>query len=176
MILFGLYTGQRLGDIATLTKQNLDLESKEVRLTTGKTGRRQILPLAGPLLKFVKTLPASDNPAGSLFPRAHAVVQRQGRAGNLSNQFHKILVAAGFADKRSHHSTGKGRNVSREQNEISFHSLRHTATTLLKSAGVSDAVAREFIGHDSPTVSKQYTHIPTDTLRQAANKLPDIFK
>ena len=68
------------------------------------------------------------------------------------------------------------RNVSREQNEISFHSLRHTATTLLKSAGVSDAVTREFIGHDSPTVSKQYTHIPTDTLRQAANKLPDIFK
>jgi integrase len=94
----------------------------------------------------------------------------------LSNQFHKILVAAGFADKRSHHSTGKGRNVSREQNEISFHSLRHTATTLLKSAGVSNAVAREFIGHDSPTVSKQYTHIPTDTLRQAGNKLPDIFK
>jgi hypothetical protein len=37
-------------------------------------------------------------------------------------------------------------------------------------------VAREFIGHDSPTVSKQYTHIPTDTLRLAANKLPDIFK
>jgi len=34
----------------------------------------------------------------------------------------------------------KGRNASREQNEISFHSLRHTATTLLKAAGVSDAV------------------------------------
>jgi integrase len=176
MIVFGLYTGQRLGDIAVLTKQNLDLDSKEVRLTTGKTGRRQILPLAGPLLKFVKTLPASDDPAAPLFPRANAMVQRQGRAGNLSNLFHKILVTAGLADKRSHHSTGKGRNVSREQNEISFHSLRHTATTLLKSAGVSDAVAREFIGHDSPTVSKQYTHIPTDTLRQAANKLPDIFK
>jgi integrase len=176
MILFGLYTGQRLGGIATLTKENLDLGSKEIRLTTGKKGRRQILPLAKPLLKFVKKLPASDNPAGPLFPRAHAVVQRQGRAGNLSNQFHKILVAAGLADKRSHHSTGKGRNVSREQNEISVHSLRHTATTLLKSAGVSDAVAREFISRDSPTVSKQYSHIPTDTLRQAANKLPDIFK
>jgi len=176
MILFGLYTGQRLGDIAVLTKQNLDLDSKEVRLTTGKTGRRQILPLAGPLLRYVKTIPASNDPAAPLFPRANAMVQRQGRAGNLSNLFHKILVAAGLADKRSHHSTGKGRNVSREQSEISFHSLRHTATTLLKSAGVSDAVAREFIGHDSPTVSKQYTHIPTDTLRQAANKLPDIFK
>ena len=89
-------------------------------------------------------------PDAPLFPNAYATVQRQGRAGNLSNQFHKILVAAGFANKRSHHSTGKGRDASREQNEISFHSLRHTATTLLKAAGVSDAITREFIGHESP--------------------------
>ena len=176
IILFGLYTGQRLGDIATLTWKNLDLTQEEIRLTTSKTGRRQLLPLAAPLLDYVGKLPAKDVPDAPLFPNAHATVQRQGRAGNLSNQFHKILVAAGFADKRSHHSTGKGRDASREQNEISFHSLRHTATTLLKSAGVSDAVTREFIGHDSPTVSKQYTHIPTDTLRQAANKLPNILK
>ena len=176
MILFGLYTGQRLGDIATLTRTNLDLTKKEIRLTTGKTGRRQLLPLSAPLLGYVKQLPANGAPDAPLFPNAHATVQRQGRAGNLSNQFHKLLVAAGLAEKRSHHSTGKGRDASREQNEISFHSLRHTATTLLKAAGVSDAITREFIGHDSPTVSKQYTHIPTATLRQAANKLPNILK
>jgi integrase len=41
---------------------------------------------------------------------------------------------------------------SNRPEHLPFHSLRHTATTLLKSAGVSDAVAREFIGHDSPTV------------------------
>ena len=176
MILFGLYTGQRLGDIALLTWQNLDLAREEIRLTTGKTGRRQILPLAAPLNKYVEKLPAGDAPDAPLFPRAYATVQRQGRAGNLSNQFHKILVAAGFAAKRSHRSTGKGRNVSRERNDLSFHSLRHTATTLLKSAGVSDAVAREFIGHDSALISKNYTHIPTDILKKAAAKLPDIFK
>jgi len=177
MILFGLYTGQRLGDIATLTWANIDLGHAEIKLTTGKTGRRQILPLVGPLLKFVKKLPAAKDSTTPLFPRAHGVITRQGRAGTLSNQFHKILVAAGYATKRSHHKTedGKGRNAARVQNEISFHSLRHTATTLLKAAGVSDAVAREFIGHDSPTVSKQYTHIPTDTLRAAAKKLPDIL-
>jgi len=63
MILFGLCTSQRLGDIAALTWQTIDLLSQEIRLTTGKTGRRQILPLVGPLLKFVKKLPASTNPA-----------------------------------------------------------------------------------------------------------------
>ena len=57
-----------------------------------------------------------------------------------------------------------------------FHSLRHRATSLLKSAGVSDAVAMEFIGHDSKSVSRQYTHIPTEMLKQAAAKMPDILK
>jgi integrase len=46
----------------------------------------------------------------------------------------------------------------------------------LKAAGVSDAVAMEFVGHDSANVSRQYTHIPTETLKQAAAKLPDITK
>jgi integrase len=58
----------------------------------------------------------------------------------------------------------------------SFHSLRHTATSQLKAAGVSDAIAREFVGHDSEEVSNNYTHIPTDILRKAASKLPDILK
>jgi hypothetical protein len=39
-------------------------------------------------------------------------------------------------------STGKGRNQAREASEISFHSLRHSAVTMLKAAGVSDFIAR----------------------------------
>lgn len=159
-----------------LTKKNLDLTQAEIRLTTDKTNRRQILPLGVPLLKYVKKLTLGEALDAPLFPRACDLVQRQSRTGNLSNQFHKILVAAGLAEKRSHHSTGKGRSASREQNEISFHSLRHTATTLLKAAGVSDAIAREFVGHESAAVSKNYTHIPTEILKVAASKLPDIFK
>jgi integrase len=176
MILFGFYTGQRLGDIASLTKKKIDLGLEELKLTTDKTNRRQILPLAPPLLEYIKKLSLDGGPDTPLFPRAYEIVQRQGRTGNLSNQFYKILVAAGLAEKRSHHGTGKGRDASREQNEISFHSLRHTATTLLKAAGVSDAITREFVGHDSAAVSQNYTHIPTETLRQAASKLPDVLK
>jgi integrase len=176
MILFGFYIGQRLGDIALITRQKLDLEREEVKLKTDKTGRLQILPLAAPLLKYVKKLRLGDDPHAPLFPRAFGIVERQGRTGNLSNQFHKILVAAGLAEKRSHHSTGKGRSAARELNDVSFHSLRHTATSQLKAAGVSDAIAREFVGHDSEEVSNSYTHIPTDILRKAARKLPDILK
>jgi integrase len=94
----------------------------------------------------------------------------------LSNDFFNILVAAGLAQKKTHKATGKGHSAKREQNEISFHSLRHTATSLLKNSGVSDAVARDFIGHDSPAVSASYTHIDMDAKRRAVDKLPDITK
>lgn len=177
MIMFGLYTGQRLGDIAALNWQNLDLQRNEVRLVTGKTGRRQIIPIAPPLVRYLGSLPSSDTPDAPLFPRIHNTAERHKHAGNLSNQFYNILVAAGLAKKKTHKADpeNRGRSAKREQNEISFHSLRHTATSLLKRAGVSESVAMEFVGHDSKSVSQQYTHIDLATLKQAADKLPDVL-
>jgi len=46
----------------------------------------------------------------------------------------------------------------------------------MKNAGISPAFVQEFIGHDSATVSRHYTHIETDALRKAANALPDLSK
>jgi integrase len=60
------------------------------------------------------------------------------------------------------------------RSEVTFHSLRHTATSLLKNAGVSEAVARDIIGHESAAISRHYTHIDEDSKRKALSKLPDI--
>jgi integrase len=43
---------------------------------------------------------------------------------------------------RDHKSRQKGRGVKRQQSALTFHSLRHTAVSLLKNAGVSDVIAR----------------------------------
>jgi integrase len=145
MILVGLYTGLRLSDIAELTWLNIDLENAAVNVVTRKTGRRQILPLAKPVMRYLEHLPSSDNPSAPLFPEAYATRQRSLYGGTLSNQFYEILVAAGLAKKRTHTSIDKGRTSRRELNAIGFHSLRHTATSLLKNAGVSDVVARDIL-------------------------------
>jgi integrase len=52
--------------------------------------------------------------------------------------------------------------------------LRHSAVTLLKAHGVNDAMAREIVGHESAAVSRQYTHLSTDDLRKAMQRLPDV--
>jgi integrase len=175
MILFGLYTGLRLSDVATLTWANVDLQNTELRLVTGKTGRRMVLPLAKPLLRHLENLPASDVADAPLFPESFSARQRSQYGGTLSNRFYRILVSAGLAKPRTHQSTGKGRDAKRELGGLSFHCLRHTATSLLKNAGVSDAIARDIIGHDSPAVSANYTHIDMDAKRKALGKLPDVL-
>src|SRR6185503_13130581 len=92
MILTGLYTGLRLGDIAVLTWANVDLQQRELIVSTQKTGRRQILPLATPLLRHLETLPAGDNPTAPLFPSSYECKARNPHGGPLSNQFYGILV------------------------------------------------------------------------------------
>ncbi|MBI4028691.1 MAG: site-specific integrase [Verrucomicrobia bacterium] len=174
MILFGIYSGQRLGDLAGLTWRAVNLEKRELSFVTKKTGRRMILPLARPLADYIETLPSSDDPGGFLFPKLAVAAQK--RVGTLSNWFHDLLVEAGLAVERKHQGEKRGRDTARAVSEISFHSLRHSATTFLKAAGVSDALAREIIGHDSEVVSRRYTHLSTEDLRGAIEKLPDITR
>jgi integrase len=173
-ILFGIYTGQRLGDIARLTWRQVDVAQNTLAIVTRKTGRRVILPLAPPLLSHLATMDAGDSPDAPLFPGLAAVVSETGRAGTLSNQFYDILVDAGLAAPRTHRETGKGHSRSRKTAPLSFHSLRHTATSLLKTAGVPVAVVMDIIGHDTEAVSRQYTHVDEDSKRAALAKLPDF--
>jgi integrase len=170
LVLFGLYLGQRLGDLARLTWRAVNFEQSEIAFTTRKTGRRIVLPLVQPLTDYLASLPASDNPNAYIFPRSASAK----RTGTLSNQFREILVAAGLVEPRGHEATKQGRSQARETSEISFHSLRHSAVTMLKASGLSDVFAREIVGHDSAAVSRQYTHLSTDDLRGAMQRLPDV--
>ncbi|HVU32009.1 MAG TPA: site-specific integrase [Opitutaceae bacterium] len=175
MVLAGLYTGQRLKDIASLTWANVDMERNEIRLSTSKTGRHQVLPIASPLRSYLAELPASDKPTAPLFPDAYEAVTTNIHAGILSRQFGELLASAGLAKvAENHYGVGKGRAAPRERNPLSFHSLRHTATSMLKAAGVSEAVARDIIGHDSAEISRHYTHVDEPSKRKAIAKLPDI--
>jgi integrase len=172
LIFFGLYTGQRLGDIARLTWLNVNVQRCEIAFVTSKTGRQQIIPIAAPLREYMENdLPVSDDPKDSLFPRAHSTVTGQfDRVGTLSNQFYDLMVEAGLVPPRSHAKKGGGRASKRSGTELSFHCLRHTATSLMKGAGIPEAVVRDIIGHDSKAVSANYTHVDEATKVAALEK------
>jgi integrase len=168
MILLGYYTGQRLRDCANLTWESVDLLNSTIRLTTMKTDRNQDIPIAEPLLRHLSTL-AGDKPDAPLCPSL-----RGKKASWLSGQFHNLMVNAGLAEARNHQGKGKGREARREKSRISFHSLRYSTTSALKSAGVGDSVAMDIVGHDTEAMSRHYTKIPAEIKRAALSKLPDI--
>ncbi|HTD17732.1 MAG TPA: tyrosine-type recombinase/integrase [Chthoniobacterales bacterium] len=174
MILFGLYSGQRLGDIATLRWNNIDLQRNELRLSTRKTGKAIILPLAAPLRKHISSLNFAGDPSAPIHPKAFDLVERQHKTGNLSNQFADLLASAGLREKKNHKGIGKGRGSRRDVEPLSFHSLRRTATTILHEAGVPAAVAQALIGHDSEAMHELYVSVGHEALRKAAAALPEI--
>ena len=170
LVLFGLYLGQRLGDLARLTWRAVNLETGEIAFTARKTGRRIVLPLVHPLADYLASLPGSDDANAFIFPNAAA----HKRTSRLSNEFRDILVDAGLVEARDYRPTTKGRSHAREASEISSHSSRHSAVTMLKASGLSDVFAREIVGHESAAISRQYTHLSTDDLRAAMQRLPDV--
>jgi len=175
MVLMGLYTGQRLGDIATATWGELDLVKKAWAFKSRKTGRNMIVPIHPVLQKHLEAVrptdPAADDP---VFPEANGAVQRTGKTGMLSRDFHNILAEVGLATKQSFKSTGKGRKTTRTMSPLTFHSFRGTLTSILKQMGVSQGVAQDIIGHDTPSISDHYTSIDEATKRLAIDKLPDV--
>ncbi len=174
MVLAGLYIGgSRLGDVADLKWEYIDLATREIRFQTEKTDRPKPLPIAGPLYRYWKEI-AGESPRGPLFPRAFSLRQRDVPTSALSNQFYKVLTKAGLVKKRDHHGKGKGRSAKRTSAGLGFHCLRYTATSLLKASGVSDALAREIVGHESAAVSRIYTKFDREVVLDALDKLPDL--
>jgi integrase len=57
-----------------------------------------------------------------------------------------LLVACGLRGPQPHRSKGIDRSGKRAGLDLSFHSLRHTAVSLLKDAGVPDAVVMALVG------------------------------
>lgn len=174
LIKFGLYTGQRLGDLAMLNWSQIDLQREEIRLTARKTGKALLIPIAAPLREHLLSLASADNPRSPIHPRAFEIVSAQnGKVGQLSNQFSDLLIACGLREPRSR-GRGIGRSGKRTGFELSFHSLRHTAVSLLKDAGIPDAVVMALVGHESRAMSQRYTHVGKEALSRAAESLPEI--
>jgi integrase len=176
LTLCGLYTGQRLSDLALLRWSNIDRVNNQIRFVTAKTARTMILPIAPPLRKHLEALPRSDDPAAPLHPRAFHILARSAGPSTLSYQFGEILFQAGLRVKTEALSAGDNRTHTRRYREhaLSFHCLRHTCVSLLHAAGLPESVAMEFSGHASSTAHKLYTHTGMAALQHAANALPDI--
>jgi hypothetical protein len=72
-------------------------------------------------------------------------------------------------------STLAKRSKRRTVHALSFHSLRHTTTSILKNAGVNSGIVMDVVGHQSTAISTHYTTIDSDAKRRAIERMREAI-
>ena len=167
-ILLAYYTGARLGDVANLTWEKVDLSQKTIKYKPEKVKKHDIepvVPIHPQLEEVLLGIAGNDDPTGSLFPSLAGV-----RVVKLSRQFMYIMKAAGIKVTLLRDGKGKGRAV----HNLSFHSLRHTFVSEMANHGVSAEIRKELAGHAKDDTHERYTHLQLQILRAAVEEVPPI--
>lgn len=173
MVRVCLYTGgQRLGDIATLKWSQIDLEHCFLFMTTEKTRRRMNKPIIEPLRDVLeRRLACRVNEF--VFPLAamkHA--QAGGRSDKLSTDFTSLLRRYGIVEDTPEDVKGDRHKLASK----SFHSLRATAVTVLRLAGVPADLCRYIVGHDSEEIERVYFRPDAADVQDAMSRIADGLK
>ena len=172
LILFGFYAGARLGDCVRLKWGNVDLVRKTLSFMPAKTDRKKKrleVPLHPRLVEFLESRAADTDMKSPIFPALFGT--RVGSGQGLSSQFAAIMAAA-TVDRHTMREGTKG--GQRAQHARGFHALRHSLTSTLANADVSEEIRRRIVGHESAEVHAGYTHHERATLARAIEKLPSV--
>lgn len=154
IVRLALYTSMRRGEIVSLTREQVNLEAKTLFLPDTKNNSVRTVPLTNKALATIK--------------EALDFLLRPKETNLL------------FYGSPTRDGTLKPYTINRvwvqalERAEITgltFHDLRHEATSRLVEAGLSDQEVASITGHKSMQMLRRYTHLRTEDL---VSKIADI--
>ena len=180
LIYVALATGARLGELLALRWQDIDMERGTMRII--RTAQR--LPGKGIIFHSPKTHRATRPVA--LSPETVRVL-REHRRRQLEE---RLLIGPAYRDQdlafaratgdpldgpavyKAFVRLAEGAGLGRPR----FHDLRHTAATLMLTAGVHPKIVSERLGHATVSITLDtYSHVLPDLQRDAALAMDEIF-
>lgn len=139
--------GQRLGDCCTLKWDSVDLQNGIISFSTTKTGKLISAPIVAPLRALLES---KERVSEYVFPE---MARRYIKKSTLSIEFTSLLRAHGILPESTVPKTGDRRPVSQK----SFHSIRHTVVSMLRSSCMFTAdLTRDIVGHNSEAIERAY--------------------
>ena len=155
-----LLGGQRLGDVATMTWEQVLFEQGMVRLKSQKTKRPMLKPMVPALRKiFERRKYQNGDSFFAVFPYAEARVRCAGGKTNaISLEFSELCREAGISVKLDSASTA---TRAHKLTDKTFHSLRSTATTFLLDSGAPPELVRYIVGHDDKEIERRHYYKPS---------------
>lgn len=156
LVAFLVYTGARMSEALYLDWSDVDLDERWVVFRdTKRKGEDRGIPL---------------------HPVAHEALERiRHRKGRVfltpqGKPYHDTEKLAGGQVK----SAWRGMCERAKVAGVTPHTLRHTFSTWLTAAGVSERIRDELMGHASSETGRRYAHVPREELVAAVAKLKPI--
>jgi site-specific recombinase XerD len=153
LIIF-LNCGLRISELVGLNLSDIQVDSIRV---IGKGNKERVVFLndacvdaINTYLKIRKDIATTERNA--FFLSAH---RKRISRSTVHNLVKKHLSAAGL-----------------DSTKYSSHKLRHTAATLMLKSGVDVRTLQELLGHEHLNTTQIYTHVESDSLRDAAKRSP----
>lgn len=165
----GLYLGARLGDAVRMDWGSLDMGKRTVRYLPGKTARKQPNPLMLPMHPALYLILSETPPrkrTGPVTPKLASLYNTRG-PGAVTYHIQAHFRECGL-------TTLKPGNGVRKLVDAGFHSLRHSAVTIMREAGAALSTSQAVVGHASREVHELYTHTDEGALRRAILALPAV--
>lgn len=148
LVLFGINTGLRPGDIYRLTWEEVDLEHKCLNIVMQKTRKRLEMPLNEMAFAIIEA-----RHAVKLGPQVFYNPATGDRFKDLKTGFKNAVKAAGLSG-------------------ITWRVLRHTFASRLMRSGVVDPVTvKELLGHQDIRTTLRYAHTNAETKARAVAQL-----
>ncbi|OGV56653.1 MAG: hypothetical protein A2X49_08720 [Lentisphaerae bacterium GWF2_52_8] len=168
----GAWGGLRLKDAALLKWDTVNMDMGQISVVPSKTRRNKrpvIIPLHPALKAELEKARDWDNGSGYILPM---VAERYGRnPAGIVKDIGRIFRHTGIA------TTAKSEKYSRRKLNVAvagFHSLRHSFVSFCAKKGIPMAIVQSLVGHGNPAMTRHYTHIGTESARQAIAALPTL--
>ena len=158
IILFGLRTGLRLGELRALRWQDLNLPGQKVLVrraawkgTIGspKGGRPREVPLSEEVIAMLHTRAQPASPSALVFGHASG---RMLTRNEMKWPLWRACKAAGL-------------------DKLGWHTLRHSFASQLVMRGVPLKAVQELLGHRDIRTTMRYAHLSPKTRREAVERL-----
>lgn len=156
----------RRGEIWSLNWSDVDLEEAVIQIQPEreKAGRGRAVPMTDELRECLRALAAQPR-VRRIDGKDPVFVTTDGarwRESSLRHAFLKVrTVAQGLpAEKRAC---------------LRFHDLRHTAASLMVTAGVPLYSVGKVLGHSAPQTTARYAHLAPEAERAAVKKLGAVL-
>ena len=153
ILLIAFQLGMRLGEILSLTWDQIDLQRGFITLSERdtKNGQARLVPLTTSVRHALTEL----FKVRSLL--TNKIFLYNGRSvGSVKKAFKTALKEAGIENFR-------------------FHDLRHCAATNLRRAGVDTVTAMKIVGHKSEKMHQRYNNVNDEDLLKASAKLNTLI-